>query len=94
MSLKRIANLKDFKNSNHVFDCAIQTLFLFTIEPIGKKVLCKQAYDLRTGKSLHDCASYLFLTLVSMTATRRFILKADINKFFDSVSYYWLLNSI
>ena len=77
-----------------MFDRAVQTLFLYAIEPIVEEVSCKRAYGFRIGKSLHDCAAYLFLTLASMTATRRFILKADINKFFDSVSHDWLLENI
>ena len=76
------------------FDRAVQTLFLFAIEPIVEEVSCKRAYGFGVGKSLHDCSSYLFLTLASVTATRRFILKADINKFFDSVSRDWLLVNI
>lgn len=77
-----------------MFDRAVQTLFLFAIEPIMEEVSCKRAYGFRIGKSLHDCATYLFLTLASINATRRFILKADINKFFDSVSHDWLLENV
>ena len=77
-----------------MFDRAVQTLFLFAIEPIVEEVSCKRAYGFRVGKSLHDCFTYLYLTLASITATRRFILKADINKFFDSVSHNWLLDNV
>jgi RNA-directed DNA polymerase len=76
------------------FDRAVQTLFLFTIEPIMEEISCDRAYGFRLGKSLHDCATYLFFVLASVTATRRFILCTDIDKFFDSVSHTWLLNNV
>ena len=98
--VKRIYIPKENGNSKRplgiptMFDRAVQTLFLFAIEPLVEEVSCKRAYGFRIGKSLHDCSSYLFLTLASITATRRFILKADINKFFDSVSHDWLLDNV
>jgi RNA-directed DNA polymerase len=76
------------------FDRAVQTLHLFTIEPIMEELSCTRAYGFRIGKSLHDNASYLFLVLASYTATRRFVLNADISKFFDTVSHEWLKNNV
>jgi retron-type reverse transcriptase len=52
-----------------MFDRAVQTLFLFVIEPIMEEISCKKAYGFRIGKSLYDCFSYLFLTLASMMTT-------------------------
>lgn len=77
-----------------IFDRAVQTLFLFCIEPIVEEISCTRAYGFRVGKSLHDSATYLFLVLASVTATRRFILNADIKTFFDSVSHRWLLDNV
>lgn len=98
--VKRIYIPKENRNSKRplgiptMFDRAVQTLFLFAIEPLVEEVSCKRAYGFRINKSLHDCSSCLFLTLASIMATRRFILKADINKFFDSVFHDWLLDNV
>lgn len=77
-----------------VKDRIVQTLFYFAIEPIAEETACKRSYGYRLHRSVHDNAAYLNLVLSSYTATRRYILKADIKAFFPSVNHNWLLDNI
>jgi RNA-directed DNA polymerase len=76
------------------FDRAVQTLYSFALDPIVEEISCERAYGFRIGRSLHDCATYLFLALAQIFAPRRYILCADISKFFDTVSHEWLINNV
>merc|ERR1711966_426646 len=75
-------------------DRAVQTLYVFTIDPIAEETACLRSYGYRLHRGVHDNAIYLKLVLGNYTATRRYILKADIKGFFPSVSHKWLLDNI
>lgn len=75
-------------------DRVVQTLFLFALEPIGEETADSRSYGFRPYRGVHDNATYLNLVLSSYTATRRFILDADIEGFFDSVGHNWLMANI
>lgn len=75
-------------------DRVVQTLYSFALDPIVEETSDSRSYGFRRYRSVHDNATYLKLVLGSYTATRRFILKADIQAFFPSVSHDWFLENI
>ena len=77
-----------------MIDRAVQTLFMFTIDPIAKETACQRSYGYRLHRGVKDCAVYLWMVSASPTANRRFILEADIKGFFPSVCHNWLLENI
>lgn len=72
----------------------VQTLYYFAIDPMAEETACKRSYGFRLHRGLHDNAIYLKLVLGSYTSTRRYVLKADIQGFFPSVSHNWLLKNV
>ncbi|NNE32215.1 MAG: group II intron reverse transcriptase/maturase, partial [Winogradskyella sp.] len=77
-----------------VRDRIVQTLFYFAIDPMAEETACKRSYGYRRHRGVHDNAIYLKLVLGSYTATRRYVLKADIEGFFPSVNHNWLLENV
>ena len=77
-----------------IFDRSVQTLWYFALAPIAEETADKQSYGFRPYRSVHDCATYLKLVCGSYTATRRYVLDADISKFFDTISHDWLIENI
>jgi RNA-directed DNA polymerase len=77
-----------------IMDRAVQTLYMFTIDPIAEETSCLRSYEYRLHRGVHGNAIYLNLVLGNYTATRRYILEADIKGFFPSVSHKWLLENI
>ena len=83
-----------FKAIRNVKDRIVQTLFYFAIDPIAEETVCKRSYGCRLHRGVHDNATYLKLVLGSYTATRRYVLKADIQGFFPFVNHDWLLGNV
>lgn len=75
-------------------DRALQTLYLFALDPIAEEQADLRSYGFRMYRGVHDCVTYLNLVCSSYTATRRYILDADIEQFFPSLSHQWLLDNI
>jgi RNA-directed DNA polymerase len=75
-------------------DRVVQTLYLFAVDPIAEELADSRSYGFRMYRGVHDCATYLNLVLSSYTSTRRYVLDADIEQFFPSVSHKWLLDNI
>ena len=75
-------------------DRVVQTLYLFALDPIAEEQADKRSYGFRTYHGVHDCVTYLNLVCSSYTATRRYVLDADIEQFFPTVSHQWLLDNI
>lgn len=75
-------------------DRAVQTMFLFAIDPIAEETACLRSYGYRLHRGVHDNAAYLNLVLSSINATRRYVLKADIAGFFPTVSHKWLMDNV
>lgn len=74
-------------------DRAVQTLFAFALGPIAECTADARSYGYRPYKSAHDAAAYLRLVLGAKYA-KRWVLEADIEKFFDTLSHEWLLKNI
>jgi RNA-directed DNA polymerase len=75
-------------------DRVVQTLFLFALEPIVEEQADARSYGFRPYRSVQDCATYLHLICASSTGRKRYVLDADVEKFFDSVSHKWLLDNV
>lgn len=75
-------------------DRAVQTLWYLALIPIAEETADPQSYGSRPHRGAHDCVTYLSLVLSSYTATRRFVLDADIKKFSHNVSHDWILENI
>ena len=75
-------------------DRAVQTLWIFALDPIAEEVSDRRSYGFRKFRGVHDCSTYLKLVLGSYTNTRKYVLDADVSKLFDSVSHQWLLEHI
>lgn len=76
-----------------MYDRAVQTLFAFALLPIAESTADARSYAYRPYKSAHDAVGYLQLVLASRYA-KRWVLEADIEKFFDNLSHEWLLEHI
>lgn len=63
------------------------------LEPISEEMADKNSFGYRPYRSVHDAAIYLKLVLGSITATRRFVIKCDIESFFDNISHDWWLQN-
>ena len=70
-----------------LFDRAVQSLYLMTVQPIAEENADLRSYGFRPYKGAHDAITYLYLVLGSYTATRRWVMKCDIESFFDNVSH-------
>lgn len=77
-----------------MLDRAVQTLYMFTIDPIAEETACQHNYGYRLHRGVKDCAVYLWMVSASPTANRRYILEVDIKGFFPSVSHNWLLENV
>lgn len=73
-----------------MYDRAVQTLFAFALMPIAECTADSRSYGYRPYKSAHDAATYLKLVLGAPHG-KRWVLEADIEKFFDNLSHEWLL---
>lgn len=77
-----------------MYDRIVQTLYYFALVPIAEEKADSRNYGFRLAKSTHDVACYFQLVLGNYTATRRYILNADIENFFPSVNHKWLLDNV
>jgi len=76
-----------------MYDRAVQTLFALALVPIAECTADARSYAYRPYKSAHDAVGYLQLLLCTPYA-KRWVLEADIETFFDSLSHEWLLDTI
>ncbi|MDT7518715.1 group II intron reverse transcriptase/maturase [Rhodoferax sp. TBRC 17660] len=74
-------------------DRAMQALYLLALEPTVECASDPNSYGFRKGRSTHDARSQLFVSL-SMKASARWVLDADIKGFFDNINHDWLLNHV
>jgi len=77
-----------------MFDRAVQTLYAMALLPIAEVSADTRSYGYRPLLGAKDAMVYLHLNLSSYTNTRRWVLEADIEKFFDRISHNWLLDNI
>jgi len=75
-------------------DRAIQTLFNLALLPIAECRADTRSFGFRPLLGARDAVTYTHLVLGNITNTRRWILEADIEKFFDRISHEWLMENI
>lgn len=77
-----------------IYDRAVQTLYMFGLDPITEETSCEHSYGYRLHRGVRDNATYLWLVTANPFASRRFVLEADIKGFFPSVCHKWLLENV
>jgi len=76
-----------------IFDRCVQALYLLALEPIAEETGDKRSYGFRRGRSAQDVQRYLRQTL-ALDNRARYVMDADIETFFDSISHDWILKNI
>jgi RNA-directed DNA polymerase len=74
-------------------DRCVQTLFLFTLEPIAEANGEERSYGFRKYRSTQDAQKYIRLCLANKDRAK-YILDGDIKGFFDNINHEWILNNI
>ena len=84
-----------------IFDRIVQKLFCLIIEPIVCTKSDSYSFGFQAGRSSHQAIGLLAKNLSRKITTKKkrfvhkkFILKLDISKFFDSVNHDWLINKL
>jgi RNA-directed DNA polymerase len=76
-----------------MFDRAVQALYNLALVPIAECTADKHSYGYRKYRSVHDAATAIWFQHAGKNCTR-WVLEADISKFFDKISHKWLLDHI
>lgn len=74
-------------------DRAMQTLYIFSLEPIAETYADPNSYGFRIGRSTHDAIEQCFTDL-NKGKSSEWILEGDIKGCFDHISHEWLLENI
>lgn len=74
-------------------DRAVQALFACALMPVAEGTADPRSYAYRPFKSAHDAAIYLRLVLATPYA-KRWVLEAQVETLFESLSPTWLLQNI
>ncbi|MBV4417393.1 group II intron reverse transcriptase/maturase [Clostridium tyrobutyricum] len=74
-------------------DRAMQTLFLYGLQPIAETTGDKHSFGFRKYRSCADAMEQLF-TILSMKKSGQWILEGDIKGCFDNVNHTWMINNI
>ncbi|MFB9068158.1 group II intron reverse transcriptase/maturase [Pseudofulvimonas gallinarii] len=76
-----------------MLDRAMQALYLLALEPVSESISDANSYGFRRNRSTHDAMSQLFVSL-SLKASARWVLEADIEGCFDHIGHDWLLRHV
>lgn len=74
-------------------DRAMQTLFLFALQPVEETTADEHSYGFRIHRSCHDACEQIFADL-SLKNSAQWILEGDIKGCFDDISHEWMLKNI
>lgn len=74
-------------------DRAMQTLFLFALQPIEETIADEHSYGFRLHRSCHDACEQIFAAL-SLKNSAQWVLEGDIRGCFDNISHEWMLNNM
>ena len=74
-------------------DRAMQTLYMFALEPLAKTYGDPNSYGFRIGRSTHDAIEQCFTDL-NKGKSPEWILEGDIKGCFDHISHEWLMENI
>lgn len=74
-------------------DRAMQTLFLYALQPIAETTGDKSSFGFRKYRSCADAMEQLFVTL-STKRSGQWILEGDIMGCFDNINHQWMMENI
>lgn len=74
-------------------DRAMQTLYMFALEPLAETYGDPNSYGFRIGRSTHDAIEQCFTDL-NKGKSPEWILEGDIKGCFDHISHEWLLDNV
>ena len=74
-------------------DRAMQTLFLFAIQPIEETIADEHSYGFRINRSCKDACEQIFADL-SLKSSAQWVLEGDIKGCFDNISHEWMIKNI
>jgi len=74
-------------------DRAMQTLFLYALQPISETIGDKNSFGFRKYRNCADAMEQLF-TILSSKRSGQWILEGDIKGCFDNISHQWMLDNI
>ena len=74
-------------------DRAMQTLYLFALQPIAETTGDKRSFGFRKFRSCADAMEQLF-TILSSKRSGQWILEGDIVGCFDNISHKWMLDNV
>jgi len=77
-----------------MIDRGVQTLWMMALLPIAECTADSRSYGFRPKHSTKDAMVYVAILLMQIYNPRRWILEADIEKFFDRIDHNWLLKHI
>lgn len=74
-------------------DRAMQTLFLFALQPIEETIADEHSYGFRLHRGCHDACEQIFVAL-SLKNSAQWVLEGDIKGCFDNISHKWMIENI
>lgn len=74
-------------------DRAMQTLYLFALQPVEETIADEHSYGFRLNRSCQDACEQAFAAL-SLKNSSHWILEGDIKGCFDNISHDWMLQNI
>ena len=74
-------------------DRAMQTLFLFALQPVEETIADEHSYGFRINRSCKDACEQIFADL-SLKTSAQWVLEGDIKGCFDNISHEWMLENI
>ncbi len=74
-------------------DRAMQTLFLYALQPIAETIGDKRSFGFRKYRSCADAMEQIF-TMLSSRRSGQWILEGDIKGCFDNINHQWMLDNI
>ncbi|MCR5753448.1 MAG: reverse transcriptase N-terminal domain-containing protein [Acetatifactor sp.] len=74
-------------------DRAMQTLYLFALQPVEETTADEHSYGFRLNRGCKDACEQAFAAL-SLKGSAQWILEGDIKGCFDNISHEWMLKNI
>ena len=74
-------------------DRAMQTLYLFALQPVEETIADEHSYGFRINRGCKDACEQAFAAL-SLKRSAQWVLEGDIKGCFDNISHEWMLENI
>ena len=76
-----------------MYDRAMQVLYAYSLDPVAEATAERKSFAFRKGRSLQDVHAYL-MSCLNSTPMPKFVLIADVQSCYHSISHDWLLENI